>query len=104
MGGAFAELYEARYVLLISALLSLVFTIVYIKFMDWCAVWLSWLSVILIFLSLAGSGAYAIMYRNDKIEENADYADSSEGNWILFYAWSSLIAAGLYLLVMICSF
>ena len=104
MGGAFAELYEARWVLLISAVLSLLFTLIYIKFMDWCAFWLSWLSVVLVFCSLAGSGVYAIMYRNDKIEEDASYEDTSEAGWILFYAWTSLIAAGIYLLVMVCSF
>lgn len=68
MGSSFAELYEARWVLLISAALALIFTLVYIKFMDWCAYWLSWLSVILVFASLAGSGVYAIIYRKDKIE------------------------------------
>jgi len=104
LGSAFAELFEARWVLLISAGLSLVFTIIYIKFMDWCAVWLSWLSVILIFASLAGSGIYAIIYRNDKIDANASYEDTSESSWILFYAWMALIAAGIYLLVMVCSF
>ena len=48
MGSAFAELYEAKWVLLISAGLCLVFTLLYIKFMDWCAFWLSWISVGLI--------------------------------------------------------
>lgn len=104
MGSAFAELFEARWTLLISAGLSLVFTLIYIKFMDWCAFWLSWLSVILVFASLCGSGVYAIIYRNDKIAASASYEDTSEASWILFYAWTSLIAAGIYLLVMVCSF
>ena len=77
---------------------------IYIKFMDWCAFWLSWLSVILIFASLCGSGVYALIYRNDKIATNSSYEDTTESTWILFYAWMVLIAAGIYLLVMVCSF
>ena len=72
--------------------------------MDWCAVWLSWLSVILVFASLCGSGVYALVYRNDRIATNASYEDTSEAGWIMFYACVSLIAAGIYLLVMVCSF
>ena len=103
-GGAFADLYEARWILLIAAGLSLVTTMIYIKFMDWCAYWLSWFSVLLVFAALVGSGVWTLYYRADKIEKNASFADESEATWLNFYAWMAFILAGIYLLVMICSF
>jgi len=63
-GGAFANLLEARWALLIGAGLCLIYTLIYIKFMDWCAYWLSWLSVILIFATLVGSGIWTLHYRS----------------------------------------
>mmetsp|Transcript_28906 Transcript_28906/g.35728 ORF Transcript_28906/g.35728 Transcript_28906/m.35728 type:complete len:192 (+) Transcript_28906:191-766(+) len=64
-GGAFANLLEARWILLIGAGLCLVCTLIYIKFMDWCAYWLSWFSVFLIFACLVGSGVWTLLYRSD---------------------------------------
>ena len=51
--------------MLIGIGLSLAFTLIYIKFMDWCAFWLSWVMIGVIFVALTGSGIYALVYRND---------------------------------------
>jgi len=32
--------------------------------MDWCAVWLSWFSILLILVALIGSGVWTLMYRS----------------------------------------
>lgn len=82
--------------------LSLVFTLIYIKFMDWCAFWLSWVMIGVIFVALTGAGIYALMYRNDKIDDNGSYEDTSQAKWLLAFAWVVLIMAGLYLLCMLC--
>ena len=68
LGGIFADLYEIRWVLLIAAGIAFVATLIYIKFMDWCAFWLAWISVFLILGSLVGTGVWAYMYRQDQIE------------------------------------
>ncbi len=65
IGGAFQDLLEAKWVLLIAAVIAFITTLIYIKFMDWCAYWLSWVSVGLIFAALVGSGLYAQLYRKD---------------------------------------
>ena len=77
VGGFFVEVYKARWTILIGVGLALVYTLIYIKFMDWCAFWLAWLSVILIFASFLVSGLYAIFYRKDKIDSNPGYEDTS---------------------------
>ena len=104
--GIFAELSETKWVILLSCAIALVCTLVYIKFMDWCAFWLSWLSVLLVLASFIGAGIGAMQYRNDRLENDTDgsYADSSEHTWINFTIWMSFITAGIYLLVMICYF
>ncbi len=103
-GGAFADLYEARWVLLLASGLCLVTTMIYIKFMDWCAYWLSWLSVVLVFAALVGSGIWTLTLRANAIEKDPSYEDESGAMWLNFYAYSAFIAAGIYLLVMICCF
>lgn len=101
-GGAFADLYMARWVLLISIGICLIMTLIYIKFMDWCAYWLSWFSVGLVFVALVGSGVWVLMLRAQKIEDDPSYEDSSSATWLNVYAYSAFVAAAIYLLVMIC--
>ena len=62
-GSAMADLYTIRYVLLIAAGIAVVVTLIYIKFMDWCAFWLSWFSVFLVLASLIGMGVWTYIYR-----------------------------------------
>ena len=58
--GMFGELSEAKWVILLSALIALICTLIYIKFMDWCAFWLSWISVMLVLASFIGAGIGAM--------------------------------------------
>ena len=103
-GGAFAELLESRWVILIAAAIAIVVTMIYIKFMDWCAFWLSWVSVFLVLFTFVGSGTYAYIYRQDKIESNPSFEDDSTATWLNFYAWTAWIFAGFYLLYICCNF
>lgn len=103
-GGAFAELLESRWVILIAAGIAIIVTMIYIKFMDWCAFWLSWVSVFLVLFTFVGSGTYAYIYRQDKIETNPSFEDDSTATWLNFYAWTAWIFAGFYLLYICCNF
>lgn len=62
-GGMFADMLNAKWIFLISVGLAVVLTLVYIKFMDWCAFCLSWFSIVLVFASLVGSGIGAYVMR-----------------------------------------
>lgn len=48
VGSYLHDLYESRQVILICAGLAFFFAFAYVKFMDWCAYGLAWLSVIMI--------------------------------------------------------
>ena len=62
-GGMFADMLNAKWIFLISVGLAVILTLVYIKFMDWCAFCLSWFSIVLVFASLVGSGIGAYVMR-----------------------------------------
>ena len=104
MTGAFAEVMEARWVLLLSAVICLVVTLIYIKFMDWCAFWLSWISIFLVLGAMIASGIFTLQYRSDEADKDASYKDSSTYTWLGFAGYMSFIMAGIYILVMICYF
>lgn len=59
LGSFVMSLYEARWVFVISMVISLVLALGYIKFMDWCAYWLSWVILVVMELSLIGCGIAA---------------------------------------------
>jgi hypothetical protein len=47
-GSVALDIYKARWVMLISIFLAVIFSLLYIKTMDWCAFVLSWISVVLV--------------------------------------------------------
>jgi len=47
-GSAFADVIASKWVMLISVLICLIVTFIYISLMHYCAFWLSWISVGLI--------------------------------------------------------
>jgi len=50
------DMYKARYVILASMGICLAITLIYIKLMDWFAVYMAWISVILVQGGLIGIG------------------------------------------------
>jgi hypothetical protein len=54
-----------KWVLLISVLIAVLITFVYIFLMHYCAFWLSWISVGLIQVCLVMMGYFAFTYRKD---------------------------------------
>ena len=59
-GKGLMDIYDARWVILGGTVLAVLITFGYIKFMDWCAYWLAWISVVLLeaFFVLCGVGAW----------------------------------------------
>ena len=78
-GKGLMDIYDARWTILGGVVLAVLITFGYIKFMDWCAFWLAWFSVILLFFFfvLGGYGAWYTrsQLKNDDNDANDDYND-----------------------------
>ncbi len=94
----------SKWVIMISILICVLITFVYIILMHYCAFWLSWISVGLIQVSLVAIGYFAWDYRRDQIAEDASYEDESMATYLSWITWLSWIFAGIYYIVIICSF
>ena len=103
-GSAFADVMAAKWVMLIAVFVCLFVTLIYISLMHYCAFWLSWISVGLIQISLIAIGYFSMDYRSDQIELDAAYADESMAKWLNWITWLSFIFAGIYYIVIVCSF
>ena len=100
----FADIMTAKWVMLIGVFICIAVTFIYIMLMHKCAFWLSWISVGLIQVSLVGIGYMAFDYRKDQIEADPAYAEESGARWLSWITWLSWIFAGIYYIVIICSF
>jgi len=94
------DLYKSRYIILASVGICFVITLIYIKLMDWFAVYMAWISVILIQAGLIGTGIMCYVYRTDALAKNAN-ADETALWWGML---CSFIVAGLYYICIICCF
>ena len=98
----------AKGVIGISVIVCLIMTMLYIFLMHYCAFWLSWISVGLIQVALVAIGYFAFDYRKDYIKElevkGEVEDDSSMATYLSWITWLSWIFAGIYYIVIICSF
>lgn len=99
------DLYESRWMLLLTPVICIIFTFIYIYFMDKCAFWLSWISIILVELTLIGIGLAAYFKRQDIIEglSKDEIKDNSQAyalNWCCWLSWSFAL---LYVLLILCT-
>lgn len=63
-------MYNARWVITICVFLALFFSLAYIKFLDWCAFTLSWITVFVMQASLIAIGGLAL-YERSTMEVNS---------------------------------
>lgn len=92
-GGWIADLYKARWVILVCIFIAIFIACIYIKLMDWFAVYIAWGSVILLWVGLVASGIYFFVY-NEK-----------SPNWATLTACIGLwTCAGIYCLCFLCCF
>jgi hypothetical protein len=57
-------MYESRWVVLTCIGISLVIALLYLKMMDWFAVPLAWVTIVVIEVSLCVLGYFSLDYRN----------------------------------------
>lgn len=99
-GGSFMmDVYREKWVILMGIGFTLVYTLIYIKFMDKCAFCLSWFSVIIIQVALVGLGLGVFYWGKDLSETS-----QSNSTWCNFIAWTCWIFAGFYCLCLVCNF
>ena len=69
VGGApIYDIYKARWILIYSVGIAIIYAFVYIKFMDWCAYQCAWLSVITVQIALVAGGYVCFALRHDMLE------------------------------------
>ena len=95
------DIYDARWVIIGGLCLSVVFTFIYIKCMDWCAYWLAWFSVLLLGAFFIGGGFLAFFTRKANMEDNDDTNDEYNTHlwWAMFILWTMAL---LYVIMIVC--
>lgn len=93
------DVYRCRWVILTSISISFVLSLIYIKLMDWFALYLAWISVLGIQAGFIGIG---FMFYNQKEDNEADgITDNTALWWAMF---SSFSMAGIYYIFLVCCF
>lgn len=98
-GRGLEDLYNARWCLLVCVFLALFFAFAFVKFMDWCAFYVAWATIVLIELSLIGVGTFCWVYKDHLQDEGEDPT-----NWLEVGAYTSWSLAAIYLLLLACFF
>ena len=97
------DVWDARYVIAGSIGISLVITLVYIKFLDKAAYTIAWFSVVLLAFSLFAMGFYVWSYRkHDKLKVDKKDDDNIYNDWVAWVAIAFWVIGGLYVLACIC--
>jgi len=95
-------MYEARWVILTSIGISLLVALLYIKLMDWFAVFIAWVTIIVIEISLVALGYLSYSYSSSLEETHGKSTSQSETLfWVGISMW---VIAALYYLVLCCNF
>lgn len=93
LGGWAWDVYVTRWVIFVTICFCIVIALIYVKLMDWFAVYMAWISVIVIELGFIGLGSWFFhMYRNN---EN----HSAGALWGIIICWT---LAFLYCLFLTC--
>jgi len=96
------QMYDARWVLTICLFIAFFLALGYIKFLDWCAVYIAWATVIIMELSLVGIGLISFFCRKELVDNNS--VDDSAITAYTWAIWTSWILAALYFVILICKF
>ena len=97
-GGFVVDLYDARWVILMSFAVSLLLSLGYVKFMDWCAYWLAWVSVAIIQVSFVLLGWFAYSERNEFLADS----NASNDKYAAYLFWGAVLSWGLAVVWYIC--
>ena len=64
------DIYREKWIILMGFAFTIVYTLIYIKFMDYCAFCISWFSMILIQVAFIGIGLGVFYWGQDLEESN----------------------------------
>lgn len=98
----YLSMYESRWAIVSCIGISLVLALIYIKLMDWLAVYLAWITIVCVEISLVVCGYFSYAYAQNIIE--TDGTRNSYSASALCVASGCWIAAALFYLVMFCNF
>jgi hypothetical protein len=98
----FISMYESRWCILVSIFISLIVALIYLKIMDWCAVWIAWITIIVIEIALCTLGYFAYTYAGTMVDAHEGESTSSSKTlfWMGITMW---ILAALYYLMLACN-
>lgn len=97
----FLAMYESRWVILTSVGISLVVAFIYLKIMDWCAVFIAWITIAIIEICLIALGYGAWYYKNQiELTHGESTSQSDTLFWIAISMWS---VALIYYLILACN-
>jgi hypothetical protein len=99
-GSWVTDVYRCRWVILTAISISFALTLIYIKLMDWFALYLAWISVLGIQAGFIGLGFAFYNQKEDDLEADEN-ADTTGLWWAMFCSFSM---AGLYYIFLICCF
>jgi len=86
------DIYREKWIILMGIGFTVVYTLIYIKFMDYCAFCISWFSIILIQVAFVGIGTGVYLYGQDLETEGI----TSSATWCNFLAWTFWILSTFY--------
>lgn len=102
-GNFYVSMYESRWVIFTCIWIALAISLIYIKLMDWFAVPLAYVTIVVIEIALCLMGYYSYDYAHRLMDNNGGESTSSSTGliWTAALLW---ITAGLYYLIMFCNF
>ena len=104
MGGDSArDLYNGRYVVVGSFGIALIIVLAYVWMMDKLAVYIAWISVVMIEVSLVVGGV-AWWWGSIQIKKDNDDGNDGMAKWYMTAAVITWVFAGLFCLMMACNF
>ena len=98
----FVSMYESRWVVFACIFISLFVALIYIKLMDWFAVYIAWITIVVIEVALALLGYFAYNFSNT-IEVNHGNESTSQSTSLFWIGITCWVLAILYALMMCCN-
>jgi hypothetical protein len=101
-GSPIEDMYKARKAIFGSIGVAILFTFVFMIFMDYCAATCSWLALLFVQVGLAGAGVLCWFARNDYIQTAALDPTDKTSKWLLGAAIVFELLAVVYFFVLTC--
>jgi hypothetical protein len=98
----YLSMYESRWCFVTCIAIALVFALIYIKLMDWLAVYLAWITIVVIEVAFVLVGYYQYQYAQNIM--NVQGEATSTSRIALTFASFAWIFAAFFYLVMFCNF